>query len=67
MTHATITENKRLNETLAYIMAQQQASAAPEVGAVGKQRTRYTPTGKHGGGRKGWVEPRAAPPPAQAE
>jgi len=43
---------------LAFIKAQQEAHA-PQIGPVGKQRTRYTPTGKRGGGKKGWVERRA--------
>ena len=65
VTHATITENKRLSETLAWVMAQQ-AEAAPEIGPVGKQRTRYTPTGKRQGGRKGWTELRAERRAAEA-
>ncbi|WP_409201358.1 hypothetical protein [Paracoccus aurantius] len=32
VTHATIIENKRLSETLAWIMAQQQNDAPPEIG-----------------------------------
>lgn len=58
VTHAAITENKRLGDVLAFIKAQQEAHA-PQIGPVGKQRTRYTPTGKRGGGKKGWVERRA--------
>ena len=65
VTHATITENKRLSETLAWVMAQQ-AEAAPEIGPVGKQHTRYTPTGKRQGGRKGWAELRAERRAAEA-
>lgn len=74
VTHAAITENKRLGDVLAFIKAQQEA-APPQVVPVGKQRTRYTPTGKRGAGKKGWVERRAerraaeaqaaAPPPAE--
>lgn len=45
VTPATITENKRLSEVLSYVMAQQEAGA-PELGPVGKQRSRYTPKGK---------------------
>lgn len=66
VTHATVTESKRLSETLAYIMAHQ-ADAAPRIGPVGKQRTRHTPTGKRGGGRKGWVERRAERRATQAQ
>lgn len=39
-------------------MAQQEAGA-PKVGPVGKQRSRYTPTGKRGSGRKSWADKRA--------
>ena len=67
VTHATITENKRLSETLAYIMAQQQAEATREIGPVGKQRTRYTPTGKRGRGRKSWLDKRAERRAAEAQ
>lgn len=58
VTHATITENKRLSEVLSYVMAQQEAGA-PELGPVGKQRSRYTPKGKRGPGRKSWADKRA--------
>lgn len=57
VTHASITENKRLSEVLAFIQMQQDA-APPEVGPVGKQRTRYEPTSKPRRGNKGWVERR---------
>jgi hypothetical protein len=58
VTHTAITENKRLGEMLAFIKTQQDADP-PQVGPVGKQRTRYTPTGKRGGGRKSGLERRA--------
>lgn len=74
VTHTAITENKRLGDMLAFIKTQQDADP-PQVGPVGKQRTRYTPTGKRGGGRKSGLERRAerraaemqaaAPPPAE--
>lgn len=74
VTHTAITENKRLGDVLAFIKTQQDVDP-PQVGPVGKQRTRYTPTGKPGRGKKGWVERRAerraaeaqafAPPPAE--
>ena len=65
VTHAAITENKRLGDVLAFIKAQLEADA-PQVGPVGKQRTRYTPTGKRGAGKKGWVERRAERRSAEA-
>lgn len=65
VTHTAITENKRLGDVLAFIKAQQEADA-PQAGPVGKQRTRYTPTGKRGAGRKGWVERRAERRAAEA-
>lgn len=65
VTHATITENKRLSEVLRWVMAQQEAGA-PKVGPVGKQRTRYTPTGKPRRGNKGWVERRSERRAAEA-
>ena len=65
VTHAAITENKRLGDVLAFIKAQQDA-APPQVGPAGKQRTRYTPTGKRGSGKKGWVERRAERRAAEA-
>lgn len=64
-THEAITENKRLGDVLAFIKAQQETDA-PQTGPVGKQRTRYTPTGKRGAGRKGWVERRAERRAAEA-
>ncbi len=74
VTHTAITENKRLGDVLAFIKTQQDADP-PQVGPVGKQRTRYTPTGRPNRGKKGWVERRAerraaetqalAPPPAE--
>lgn len=57
VTHAAITENKRLSEVLSYAKALQDAEQkAPK---IGKQRTQYTPTGKKTPGRKSWLDKRA--------
>ncbi len=45
VTHAAITENKRLGAVLEAIKELQEA-AAPKVTTVGKQRTRYQPKGR---------------------
>ena len=45
VTHAAITENKRLGAVLEAIKEMQDA-AAPKVATVGKQRTRYQPKGR---------------------
>ncbi|GHG29372.1 ISNCY family transposase [Paracoccus aerius] len=66
VTHASITENKRLAEVLSYIMIQQQTNP-PQVGPVGKQRDYYTPTGKRGRGRKSWLDKRAERRAAEAQ
>jgi len=66
VTHASITENKRLAEVLSYIMVQQQTNP-PQVGPVGKQRDYYTPTGKRGRGRKSWLDKRAERRAAEAQ
>lgn len=58
VTHAAVTENKRLSEVLAHVMAQQD-TAPLKVGPAGKQRSRYALTGNPYRGRKGWVEKRA--------
>lgn len=49
MTHAAITENKRLSAALAHVMELQQTPPKPL--KVGKQATVYTPTGR---GNDGW-------------
>lgn len=70
VTHAAITENKRLGDVLAFIKAQQEANPT-QIGAVRKQRSRYTPTGKSSPCRKGAIQRRAAeaqtaaPPPLE--
>lgn len=58
VTHAAITENKRLSEALDFAKEIQDARIAEPV-KVGKQRTRYTPTGRKPPGPKGWAEKRA--------
>ncbi|MCZ0964463.1 ISNCY family transposase [Paracoccus benzoatiresistens] len=49
VTHAAITENKHLSAVLEYIKAEQD-KAPPKIHRVGKQRTRYTPTGRRNTG-----------------
>ena len=49
VTHAAITESKRLNEVLAFIRTQQEQDP-PKARRAGKQRTRYEPTGRKSGG-----------------
>ena len=49
VTHAAITENKRLTEVLAFIQTQQDQDP-PKARRAGKQRTRYEPTGRKPGG-----------------
>lgn len=66
VTHASITENKRLAEVLSCIMVQQQTNP-PTVGPVGKQRDYYTSTGKRGRGRKSWLDKRAERRAAEAQ
>lgn len=58
VTHTAITENKRLSDVLAYAKALQEA-APPKVKTVGKQKTRYEPTGKKSPGRRSWLDKRA--------
>ncbi len=53
ITHAAITENKRLSEVLAYAKELQEAKAAEIAVKIGKQRTHYTPTGRKPPGPKG--------------
>lgn len=65
VTHAAITENKRLGEVLAYAMELQQAKP-PSLPSAGKQRTRYEPTGKKPPGRKSWLDKRAEQRAAEA-
>ena len=58
VTHASIVENKHLSEALAYAKALQDAAPA-KVPKVGKQRTRYEPTGKRSPGPRTWLDKRA--------
>lgn len=50
VTHAAITENKRLTEVLAFIQTQQEQSP-PQARCAGKQRIRYEPKGTKSPGR----------------
>lgn len=65
MTHAAITENKRLGAVLEAVKEMQDA-AAPKVTTVGKQRTRYQPTGRRRKPQKSWMDGRAARRAAEA-
>jgi hypothetical protein len=49
VTHAAITENKRLGAVLAYIKEEQEKTP-PKKRRAGKQRTRYEPTGRRNDG-----------------
>ena len=59
VTHAAITENKRLSEVLAFAKALRD-TAPPKVTATGKLKSHYTPTGKKSPGRPSWLDKRAA-------
>jgi len=56
VTHAAITENKHLSAALAYAKEIQDARLAAEAVKIGKQRTKYTPTGRKPSGAKGKLE-----------
>lgn len=56
VTHAAITENKHLSAALAYAKEIQDARLADEAVKIGKQRTKYTPTGRKPPGPKGRLE-----------
>lgn len=56
VTHAAITENKHLLAALAFAKEIQDARLAAEAVKIGKQRTKYTPTGSKPPGPKGRVE-----------
>ncbi|WP_419737885.1 ISNCY family transposase [Ruegeria sp.] len=49
VTHAAITENKRLSTVLEFVKEEQE-KAAPKPRRAGKQRTRYQPTGRRNDG-----------------
>ena len=63
VTHAAITENKRLSAVLEHIKAEQD-KAAPKKWRAGKQATRYQPTGKR---NDGWNSKLAQRAKKQAE
>lgn len=65
VTHAAVTENKRLGEVLAFIKEQQEINP-PKIRRVGKQRTRYEPTGRKPTGCKSWLDKRAERRAAEA-
>jgi hypothetical protein len=52
VTHAAIVENKRLGAVLEQIKREQEISPPPQH-RVGRQRTKYTPTGRKSPGRPG--------------
>lgn len=58
LTHTAITENKHLSAVLAYARTIQDARLADGSVKIGKQRTKYTPTGRKPPGPKGWAEKR---------
>lgn len=66
VTHAAITENKRLGEVLRFIKEQQENNP-PKLRRVGAQRTRYEPTGRKSPGRKSWLDKRAERRAAEAQ
>ncbi|TNC58980.1 ISNCY family transposase [Rubellimicrobium roseum] len=59
VTHAAITENKRLSAVLEAIKEMQEAQP-PKIPAAGKQRTRYQPTGQRSPGPRSFLDKRAA-------
>lgn len=66
VTHAAITENKRLGAVLAFIKEEQE-KAAPRKHRAGKQGTRYTKTGRCPQGRPSEMEPYYARKRAERE
>ena len=56
VTHAAITENKRLGTVLAFIKNEQE-KAPPKPQRAGKQRTKYEKTGRTSPGRPSLMEP----------
>ena len=56
VTHAAITENKRLGAVLEFIKAEQEKGAPPKANPAGKQRTRYKKTGRKPPGRPSKME-----------
>jgi len=64
VTHAAITENKRLSAVLEHIKAEQD-KAAPKKRRAGKQATRYQPSGRRN--TEGWNSKLARRAKKQAE
>ena len=56
VTHAAVTENKRLGAVLEYVKAMQEQDDPPKPKPAGKQRTRYTKTGRKPPGRPSKLE-----------
>ncbi len=67
VTHAAITENKRLGAVLEYVKAMQEQEGPPKSKPAGKQRTRYKKTGRRPPGRPSKMEPYYARKRAQQE
>ncbi len=66
VTHAAITENKHLSAALTYAKEIQDARLAAEAVKIGKQRTKYTPTGRKSAGKPSILDKRAARRAAEA-
>lgn len=56
VTHAAITENKRLGAVLEFIKTEQEKDTPPKAKPAGKQRTRYKKTGRKPPGRPSNLE-----------
>ena len=67
VTHAAITENKRLGAVLEYVKAMQEQDDPPKPKPAGKQRTRYKKTGRRPPGPPSKMEPYYARKRAQQE
>ena len=67
VSHAAITENKRLGEVLAWIREEQEKLPPPKPKRAGKQRTKYQPTGRRNDGWNAKLVKRATAdrPPAE--
>lgn len=63
VTHAAVVENKRLGAVLAYVLEQQ--ASPPVIPSAGKQRTRYTPSGKRPV-KSSWIDKRTKHSAGQA-
>jgi len=60
VTHAAVTENKRLGAVLEHIKAVQEQDKPPKKKPAGKQRSRYTPNGRRNDGWNSKLARRAA-------